>query len=63
MKKTVFVKNSADISGMRSFPGKDDDDITHEILIATDGCQTSSGYYLQKGLKIIRKRGIKVRQK
>ena len=46
---------------MRSFPGRDDDDITHEILIATDGCRTSSSYFLEKGLKTIRRRGIKVK--
>ena len=44
---------------MRGFPGYDDD-ITHEILIATDGCRTSSNYYLLKGLRKIQKRGIKV---
>ena len=45
---------------MRSFPGREDDNIEHEILIATDGCLTSLGYYFTKGLNTIRRRGIKV---
>ena len=47
---------------MRGFPGSDDD-ITHEILLATDGCRTSTRYYLRKGIKTIEKRGIKVRHR
>lgn len=47
------------VAGMRSFPGNEDN-IDHEILIATDGCRTSNGYYLDQGLKTIKKRGIKV---
>jgi len=46
--------------GMRSFPGRDDDNNEHEILIATDGCLTSLGYYFTKGLNTIRRRGIKL---
>uniref|UniRef100_H2ZJ91 VWFA domain-containing protein n=1 Tax=Ciona savignyi TaxID=51511 RepID=H2ZJ91_CIOSA len=45
--------------GMRSFPGPGDN-IDHEILIATDGCRTSLGYYLTSGLRAIKKRGIKL---
>ena len=44
---------------MRSFPGRDDN-IDHDIILATDGCRTDKGYYLQQGLKRIRRRGIKV---
>ena len=47
------------LTGMRSFPGYDDN-INHEILIVTDGCRTSNGYFLKKGLRTIKKRGIKV---
>lgn len=47
---------------MRSFPNVEDN-IVHEIIIATDGCRTSDAYMLKKGVDTIKKRGIKVRVK